>query len=799
MAIIYTYPPISDLQLDDLVVVTDKSNKNSTRQASISQILDLSPPVVDSLNGFTGDVNIIAGSNISVDNITGQNNIQISTSSNTISSGNNGEFAFFAGTGSNLEGSPLLTTSSNRVYLQDYIYHKDNVGANDARFGFNVDNSFLVYLDDGAQERLTLSNDSFAVWTGLNRKIAAGSTDASLYHELDSVDPTKSQRTLTTTERGVRVSTTFRSDTPGSEFDFGGQIQFSTSASSSTYVGLMGPITSELTANYNLMLPNTPPTSGQLLAAGATLQGTSPNQYRKLEWIDGGSAVGVTQIIAGNNISISPTSGIGNVTVSADSQTVDPGGNNTQMQYNDGGAFGGTSGLTWDDSTNILSIDNRFEGDIDGALLQKVIAKEPLSKGDIVFISGGTGSNPEVRKAIANSPSTMPALGIMKEDVALDATGECVTSGEITGLGTLLNPFSTGDELFVSDISAGKFTDSAPRGEDNLIQKIGKVIKGGGGGALTVLGAFRTNAVPNLNEGSLFVGDSNDQSTTLSIGNNGQVLTSNGSTVTWQNPTIGITWSGSTAKGIATYSNANTSNVSSNLTIDDANIKLDIGSKYSLQHDSGILKIGSLSSSQDQEGIGFYINGSQEVLVNADGILETNAGIENAVDTQIKASRSTITAGVASAPIYVVNTSLNSGGPTNIASKVSGTGQRHIEFYNSIALVGSITTTTSGTSYNTTSDYRLKENVTEMTGSIDRVKQLKPSRFNFISDTNKIVDGFLAHEAALVVPESVTGDKDQVDEDGNPIYQGIDQSKLVPLLVGAIKELTARIEALEAK
>jgi len=120
MAIIYTYPPISDLQLDDLVVVTDKSNKNSTRQASISQILDLSPPVVDSLNGFTGDVNIIAGNNISVDNVTGQNNIEISTSSNTISSGNNGEFAFFAGTGSTLEGSPLLTTSSNRVYLQDY-------------------------------------------------------------------------------------------------------------------------------------------------------------------------------------------------------------------------------------------------------------------------------------------------------------------------------------------------------------------------------------------------------------------------------------------------------------------------------------------------------------------------------------------------------------------------------------------------------------------------------------------------------------------------------------------------------
>ena len=111
--------------------------------------------------------------------------------------------------------------------------------------------------------------------------------------------------------------------------------------------------------------------------------------------------------------------------------------------------------------------------------------------------------------------------------------------------------------------------------------------------------------------------------------------------------------------------------------------------------------------------------------------------------------------------------------------------------------VGSIVMTNSSTAFNTTSDYRLKENVIDMTGAVDRVKQLKPSRFNFIGEA-ATVDGFLAHEAAIVVPESVTGAKDEVDADGSPIYQGIDQAKLVPLLVGAIKELTARIEALEA-
>ena len=111
--------------------------------------------------------------------------------------------------------------------------------------------------------------------------------------------------------------------------------------------------------------------------------------------------------------------------------------------------------------------------------------------------------------------------------------------------------------------------------------------------------------------------------------------------------------------------------------------------------------------------------------------------------------------------------------------------------------IGSISIANTATAFNTSSDYRLKENIVDMTGAVDRVKQLKPSRFNFIGEA-ATVDGFLAHEAQAVVPESVTGTKDEVDNNGNAVYQGIDQAKLVPLLVGAIKELTARIEALEA-
>jgi len=182
---------------------------------------------------------------------------------------------------------------------------------------------------------------------------------------------------------------------------------------------------------------------------------------------------------------------------------------------------------------------------------------------------------------------------------------------------------------------------------------------------------------------------------------------------------------------------------------------------------------------------------------------------------------------------------------TGIFTAVAG-----MRFKQSGTTVGQITIGTSSTSYVTTSDYRVKENVVDMTDAIDRVKALKPSQFNFIADPDQTVDGFIAHEVQDVVPEAVTGEKDammteeyevspalgeifvpatgdadeqiissdverpETLEEGQqwretiaavmgtrevPDYQGIDQSKLVPLLTGALKEAIAKIEALEAR
>jgi hypothetical protein len=121
----------------------------------------------------------------------------------------------------------------------------------------------------------------------------------------------------------------------------------------------------------------------------------------------------------------------------------------------------------------------------------------------------------------------------------------------------------------------------------------------------------------------------------------------------------------------------------------------------------------------------------------------------------------------------------------------------HNEFHNPNGAVGSIRTSGTSTSYVTSSDYRLKENVSYDFDATTRLKQLRPARFNFIADANTTLDGFLAHEVQDVVPEAISGEKDAVNEDGSINPQGIDQSKLVPLLVKTIQELEARITALE--
>jgi len=138
----------------------------------------------------------------------------------------------------------------------------------------------------------------------------------------------------------------------------------------------------------------------------------------------------------------------------------------------------------------------------------------------------------------------------------------------------------------------------------------------------------------------------------------------------------------------------------------------------------------------------------------------------------------------------------NSGYGFGIIGNASNTQVQRF-FYDTTA-VGSINVSGSATTYSTSSDYRLKENVAPMTGALSVVQQLKPCTYNWKVDGSN-GQGFIAHELQAVVPECVVGTKDAVDAEGNPVYQGIDTSFLVATLTAAIKELNAKVDAQAAE
>jgi hypothetical protein len=196
-----------------------------------------------------------------------------------------------------------------------------------------------------------------------------------------------------------------------------------------------------------------------------------------------------------------------------------------------------------------------------------------------------------------------------------------------------------------------------------------------------------------------------------------------------------------------------------------------------------------LFSPGDNE-LSLVTDGTTRVLVNGAGDLrigQTSTSTPGVTNT---------TVGIGFEPV-IGSISISRGSGASLFLNANADGSV-ASFQRSGTTVGSIGVTTTATAYYTSSDYRLKENVVSLSGASYRVQQLKPCQFNFINEPGLVVDGFLAHEAQAVVPEAVSGQKDAVDNDGNPVYQGIDQGKLVPLLTAALQEALDRISALEA-
>jgi hypothetical protein len=187
----------------------------------------------------------------------------------------------------------------------------------------------------------------------------------------------------------------------------------------------------------------------------------------------------------------------------------------------------------------------------------------------------------------------------------------------------------------------------------------------------------------------------------------------------------------------------------------------------------------------------FGTNGTERMRIDSSG--NVNIGQSSAFGAGI---RTTIKAADSSSQSLALVSAVTSG---------TGTLQYLVDGSNDVCGYIGINATANTTSYNTSSDYRLKENIIPMTGALDKVSKLKPVLWNWKHAPEVIGQGFIAHELAEVIPDAVSGEKDAVDDEGKPVYQGVDTSFLVATLTAAIQEqqtiindLKARVETLEA-
>jgi hypothetical protein len=243
-----------------------------------------------------------------------------------------------------------------------------------------------------------------------------------------------------------------------------------------------------------------------------------------------------------------------------------------------------------------------------------------------------------------------------------------------------------------------------------------------------------------------------------------------------------------------------------------------------------VFQITNVASGNTQGTIQYQVSGSTDFVLDNQGsgsggnIIFTQAGAERmriATDASLLVGTSTSGGWQGNARTEIFSSggagfggaggvalSVYQSGSSVVAQniRVNATSTAFIQFqYNGATTVGSITTNGSSTSYVTSSDYRLKDNITPMTGALAKVAQLKPVTYKWKAD-NSDGQGFIAHELQKIIPDAVVGQKDEVDENGNPRYQGIDTSFLVATLTSAIQEqqtiiqsLTERIIALESK
>ena len=276
---------------------------------------------------------------------------------------------------------------------------------------------------------------------------------------------------------------------------------------------------------------------------------------------------------------------------------------------------------------------------------------------------------------------------------------------------------------------------------------------------LSVTGATNLSALTTT--GNTILGDASTD--TLNVGNGGLVKDASG------NVGIGT----ASPSSILTGSNVN-------LTVEGTN-----GADISLKRSGGAARVGLGVTSGNEcylysstaTPLVFATNGTERMRIDSVGsfLVGTTSAVPNP--------------GIAFAPA----------GNITVGNSAAATGFEFHTFRRSATQIGSITQNgTTAVAYNTSSDYRLKENIAPMTGALATVQALKPVTYSWKADGSD-GQGFIAHELQAVVPDCVTGEKDAVDAEGKPVHQGIDTSFLVATLTAAIQELKAIVDAQAAR
>jgi hypothetical protein len=437
---------------------------------------------------------------------------------------------------------------------------------------------------------------------------------------------------------------------------------------------------------------------------------------------------------------------------------------------------------------------NRIIGDFSNATIaSRVTFQTSTTNGNTIVraIPNGTGTVASIQAGNSSDPNNQSAI-------AINATAaECSINSQINGTGTYLPmTFYTGGSERMRILTDGSIsmTTSGSANTTHLFrfnENGGEIILNnntGTSGTLIDLASGTTRMLHVLSTGNQQIGLGADNTTgvvafmragfaeAMRIDSSGNVGIGTSSPITKLQLSVGD----ATGNGM-TIANTNTANNTTKYSAVDY-IGTDTVGTAKI---SGYVRMFPADANYVGSILTFATRGSDTVAERA------------RIDTSGNLLVGTTTDNVATAGFRVINSASD---PYLDMSRTGSASARMIGFYrnSSGSLVGQITTTSTATTYATSSDYRLKHDIQPMSGALAKVAALKPVTYKWNVDDSES-QGFIAHELQAVVPECVTGEKDAVDADGNPVYQGIDTSFLVATLTAGLQEAVAMIEELKAK